>query len=120
MLIDHEKLDILYTIQPENEPNFVINILQIFISSTEENIALLESSFSDNNNDDMTRAAHTIKSSSANIGARDLMDICNELETDCRLNRWHNTKKQIEDVKEEFNRVKIYLKNHILQHGRRV
>lgn len=114
MSIDHEKLDILYTIQPENEPDFVKNILHIFISSTEENIMLLEASFTNNNIDDMTRAVHTIKSSSANIGAMELMRICMEMETDCRQNRLHGIDKQIETVKAEFNRTKSYLKEQIL------
>jgi HPt (histidine-containing phosphotransfer) domain-containing protein len=114
MPIDQEKLDILYTIQPASEPDFVKNILHIFISSTEENIALLESSFANNSIDQMTRAAHTIKSSSANIGAMELMEISKELETDCRLNQRYNADKQIEVVKAEFDRVKNYITKHIL------
>lgn len=114
MPIDREKLDILYTIQPDDEPDFVKNILLIYISSTEENITLLETSFANNNNAEMTRAAHTIKSSSANIGAMELMDICKEIESDCRINQLQNIDKQIEIVKVEFDRAKTYLREHIL------
>lgn len=114
MPIDHEKLNILYTIQPDNEPDFVKNILHIFLTSTEENIALLKSAFVTKNIDNMTRATHTMKSSSANIGAMELMNICKELETDCRLNQLHNSDKQIEIIINEFDRVQTYLRKNIL------
>lgn len=114
MPIDHEQLNILYSIQPDNEPDFVKNILQIYLTSTEENIALLESGYRQDDLELMTRAAHTIKSSSANIGATKLTNICRELENTCRMSAESLSAVKIDVIKSEFKRVETYLNKHIL------
>lgn len=114
MIIDKQALDALYSIQPENEPDFVSNILDIFLTSTEENIGILDSAHDTGDLDSLTRAAHTIKSSSANVGANALMAISKELENDCRSNNLALADCQIALIKVEFQKVKTYLNEQLL------
>ena len=108
MPIDQNIFNILRTIQPESEPNFLDRLIDLFLSSAQDNITQLQQSFKDNDIELLTRAAHTLKSSSGNIGAMELMKVCAELEVDCREDNLTRCSQQVTAIAREFERVKVY------------
>jgi HPt (histidine-containing phosphotransfer) domain-containing protein len=111
MPIDDIALENLRRLGSDKEPNFLQRIIKIYLSSTKENLEKMIKAFTSNDIDLLTRTAHTIKSSSGNVGAMTLMKHCDELEMNCRHNRLDNTDKLIESISKDFLDVKTYLEN---------
>ncbi len=58
-------------------------------------------------------SAHSLKSSSANVGAMRLSEVCKELEMDCKDKKYNNAPDLISAVETEFVRVKDTLRQEI-------
>jgi len=58
----------------------------------------------------LRRAAHTLKSNSADFGALELCDLCKELEARAKNEDLANAELLVEDIIEQYNRVVIALK----------
>ena len=57
----------------------------------------------------LDRAAHTLKSSSATIGARDLSALCQRLEADARGGPVADAGARVEEIAAAFERVRVEL-----------
>lgn len=58
----------------------------------------------------LLRSAHTLKSSSTNIGALDFAARCREIETATRAGQPEQVDEQIQTLRPEFNRVEAALR----------
>jgi len=114
MHIDTDVLNTLYSFQPDDEPDFVSDIIRIYLQSANNNIAAMKDALLHNHTDQLMRASHTLKSSSANVGATALMEMCKELEQDCRRGHPCYASKQVENICAEYAEVSAYLTQRFL------
>jgi len=110
MSIDQSALNILRTIQPDGERHFLRRIITLYMSSTQDSIDKLTSALNVDDIVQLIRPAHSMKSSSANIGAMQLMKSCEKLEFDSRQGRFNQNRQQIENVIKEYQRVVSFFK----------
>ena len=89
--VDHNVLSALRNLQMEGKPDILERIIRAYIASSESLIAQLRYALVGNNLEALQNAAHSFKSSSANVGAIALSEICEELEMNCRKNTLGNT-----------------------------
>ena len=85
----HEVLDAsviqgLRELGGEDDPGLLLELVQLFLSDAPQRMREIESGLAQGDWKLLERAAHTLKSASANIGALGLSAICRELEAGAR------------------------------------
>lgn len=83
-LIDAEAIENLRALNPDDGDSFLRDIVGIFLEDTPLRIAELRESFAAGDQARFTRAAHSIKGSSSNLGATQLRAISEKLEHQSR------------------------------------
>ncbi len=114
-VIDPKALQTINELQIEGEPSLLLDILEAYLSGAETKIDQLRDDPSNLTLKNLQMIAHFLKSSSANVGAMRLSEICKEVELECRNNTIDNIEEQIIKIESEFNAVKSALKIEISQ-----
>ncbi|MCF3651953.1 Hpt domain-containing protein [Synoicihabitans lomoniglobus] len=84
-IIDQEAIENLRALDDgDGEDSFLKEVIEIFVSDTPERINELRTSFAADDQVTFTRAAHSIKGSSSNVGAIILGRLAKDLEADSR------------------------------------
>ncbi|MGI9507127.1 MAG: response regulator [Geminicoccaceae bacterium] len=78
--LDLTPIEALRSLDPSGERNIVQRAITKFISYSDELLARLTSAVGESDGEEISRIAHSLKSSSANLGATDLARQCSELE----------------------------------------
>jgi two-component system, sensor histidine kinase and response regulator len=81
---------------------FLKKIVSIYFRDTPNHIFEIENGIQEKNPDKILQAAHSLKSTSANIGAMTLSDICQELESNARLKMIDGAASQLARIKSEY------------------
>lgn len=103
-VIDPEAIENLRALNPGDNDEFLREITGIFLQDTPQRIAELDESLTSGDVSRFTRAAHSIKGSSANLGAMALRAAAEKLEHESRSKGLGNVTPLIEQVKAEFSR----------------
>lgn len=84
-IIDPEAIENLRMLGDEDgDDSFLREVIEIFVSDTPVRLAELGSSLAASDQTTFTRAAHSIKGSSSNVGAVQLCALAKQLENDSR------------------------------------
>jgi HPt (histidine-containing phosphotransfer) domain-containing protein len=78
--IDLDVLESLKSLQQPDEPDFVTELIDLFLSDTASHLGALRTAVADGDFTEVGRVAHLMKGSSGNIGAVRLAEIFRELE----------------------------------------
>ena len=106
LAIDQSILRNLQNLQVEGESNIVKNIIEAYLKGSQPLIAQLQEVLTTNDIKQLQQTAHSLKSSSANLGAMHLSSMCMELEVKCRKGDLDNIGKFVAAIEMEFPRVK--------------
>jgi len=108
--IDPDAINSLRELNPGDKGEFLREIVSIYIEDTPKRLADLRSCLASGDAGGFTRAAHTIKGSSANVGAQVLKGIAERLETLSRKEGLGGVSGLIDSCEAEFERVKAELR----------
>ena len=108
-VIDPEALENLRALNPDDNDAFLREIAGIFLEDTPQRIAELEQSFAAGDVPKFTRAAHSIKGSSSNLGAMTLRAAAEKLEHHAKTTGLAGSEPLVADVKAEFVRTQAEL-----------
>ena len=86
-IIDSTAIRTLRELCPRDNDAFLRELLGMFMQDTPLRIAEMEESLKSNDATRFKRAAHSIKGSSANIGAVELKEVAGRLESDIRYRK---------------------------------
>jgi len=86
-------------------------ILCDFIEPATSNVGEIETGFNDRSADGVAMAAHKLKSSSRSIGANELADLCQTLETAGKAEDWEEIDKAAPHLPNIFQKVVEYIEN---------
>ncbi len=111
--IDLSVLSGLRDLQIEGKPDIMEKIIRVYLSSTEPIIEKLKKSAAKEDMEELQSVAHSLKSSSANVGALKLSEICKDLEMACRNKTLEKKTDLVEAVESEFFQVKHDLNSYI-------
>lgn len=78
--IDHQLLEVIRAMQPPGMPNILNQVIDIYLESSATLIEFIGLSVSKQDIDSLFDAAHSLKSSSANLGATHVASTCKQLE----------------------------------------
>lgn len=84
--IDLSQLAALREIQQPGQPDFVTELIDLFLNETDSQLKSLREAVVNNDAVELRRLAHLLKGSSANIGARTMAALYEEMEGENRTN----------------------------------
>lgn len=106
-VVDAAALDSIRALDPNGGNEFLQRIIALYLSSAESLLQALEQAWAKGDLDGIRAAAHTLKSSSDQIGAHGLAALCREVENEARSLRYNvsgampaRIKKQLAGVRE--------------------
>ena len=79
-LVDEKVLEGLRELQAEGEPDFLTELIDIYLEDAARLVEEMKSALAGGHGGTASRAAHTLKSSSGNMGAHTLSRMCLDLE----------------------------------------
>ncbi len=88
---------------------FLAELIDSYLENTRSLLQELHTSFAQQNFDALLRTAHTLKSSSAVIGAEDLSSLCRELETNLRNKNYEDLDIAVSKIADEYINVQSEL-----------
>ena len=78
--IDPEAIEQLRFLEDEDQPNVVAELVMLFVEHTPPKITAIREGIAQGDADAVKRAAHSLKGSSANVGATGMQDVCDQIE----------------------------------------
>jgi HPt (histidine-containing phosphotransfer) domain-containing protein len=108
--IDQDAIANLRELNPGDGGEFLREIIGIYVEDTPKRIADLKACLASGDVTTFTRAAHTVKGSSANVGAQVLKAIAERLEHISRKDGLGSVAPLIADCEAEFGRVTVELR----------
>jgi histidine phosphotransfer protein HptB len=108
-VIDAQSIENLRALNPDDNDEFLREIAGIFFEDTPHRITELEESLAAGDLSKFTRAAHSIKGSSSNLGAMALRYAAEQLEQHARVHGLGNVTALLTGVKAEFDRAQVTL-----------
>ncbi len=103
--VDVSVLDALLVLQAPGSPDIRERVIGLYLQHTPGQIRELRAALDRNDPSAMMRAAHTMKSSSANVGAGPLAELCRDLESRLRQRDSEDAEPRIEAIEAEYIRV---------------
>jgi HPt (histidine-containing phosphotransfer) domain-containing protein len=103
-VIDPQAIENLRSLNPDDGDEFLREITGIFLEDTPLRIVELEESLASGDAAKFTRAAHSIKGSSANLGAMALRAVAEALEHQARKEGLAGVAPHLTSIKDEFTR----------------
>jgi signal transduction histidine kinase/CheY-like chemotaxis protein len=111
--IDQSVLDIIRDMEDEDDPHMLAEIIGLYLGKASELLQALQTAVANKDAEALRIAAHTLKSSSANVGARMLADLCRELEEAGRSGSLDNSATKLSLLFDEYGRVDAALSEEI-------
>jgi len=103
-VIDLQAVENLRSLNPGDNDEFLRELVGIYLEDTPQRIAELDSSLAAGDTQTFVRAAHSIKGSSANLGAAALRSVAEKLESQARSAGLGDVAGLVALVKSEFAR----------------
>ncbi|MFQ5857786.1 MAG: Hpt domain-containing protein, partial [Anaerolineae bacterium] len=107
--IDREVLAQFTEMMGEDAPALVAELIDVFLEDTPRLVAALREGVVAGDVGAVERAAHTMKSSSASLGAMTLSTLCKELEAIGRAGALDGAAERVAQIETEYERVRIAL-----------
>ncbi|MCC8999403.1 MAG: response regulator, partial [Candidatus Contendobacter sp.] len=109
-VLDPAALTALRALQTARKPDFLARIIGLYLKSAPQLMDAIETAYADDHRELLLRSAHTLKSSSATVGALDFAACCRVIETAARAGQPAQADAQIQTLRLEFNRVDAALR----------
>lgn len=110
--IDQSALDAIKSLQRPGKPDILARIVNMYIEKSPELITAIEEGVAANDCDKVKMAAHTLKSSSAYVGASTLAEVCNQVEAKAANDELNSVGDDIQNITSGFTSVVEQIKQY--------
>ncbi|HIQ36819.1 MAG TPA: response regulator [Desulfocapsa sulfexigens] len=114
IVLDTSVLNTIKTLQIADEPDLLSEVITTFLAATDKILNELNSALQQHETTTIKRHAHTLKSSSAGVGALSLSDVSRSLEYSCETNSSELNKELVSKIEAEYNLVKTALEKEVV------
>jgi HPt (histidine-containing phosphotransfer) domain-containing protein len=104
-ILDPAVVDSLRQLTPPGEPDVLSEVLRLFLDEVPRRVDKLKAAWRDGDAVALQRAAHSLKGSSGNIGARHMFDICKQLDERARAGDFNGARHLLDSLEDEYGRV---------------
>jgi two-component system sensor histidine kinase/response regulator len=112
-ILDARALEHIRTLQRPGAPDFLEKVVHLFFASAPQLLETLRDAAHLDDHAALQRGAHTLKSSSASLGASKLAEQCKELETMARAGASEGATARVGAIEAEYARVTTALRSEI-------
>jgi signal transduction histidine kinase/CheY-like chemotaxis protein len=109
--VDSTVLDKIAALKPDQPEALVAKVIKLFLDTLEESLEQLSDPSLEIDN--IRKLAHTLKSSSANVGAHHLADLCKQLEQVAISEARASIPELVAEIESESCQVKRYFNEHV-------
>ena len=110
--IDESALNAIRSLQRPGKPDILARIVNMYIEKSPELISAIEEGVAANDCDKVKMAAHTLKSSSAYVGASTLAEVCSRVESSAANDNLGEAAEDIQKISHGFNSVVSQIKQY--------
>lgn len=104
--LDQRALDQIRAIQRPGSPDLLGKIIDLYLENSPGSLRQIRDAVAGQDGDALRQAAHSLKSSSANLGATELAAICKELEQRGRERRLENAAELLRELEIHYARAR--------------
>ena len=115
-VLDESVIDALRQLTPPGEPDILAEILKLFLDDVPVRIERLRNAAAMGNIQEVHRSAHSLKGSAGNIGARDLYEVCRQIDERGKAGDLAGAAALVDALKVEFARVETEI-HRLLKSG---
>jgi len=116
--IDPKKIEELKELVDEDDPDFLIELLEDYMDNSEENLKAIRYAIQAKDTVTVVRTAHTLKGASSNIGAVNMTELSDQLEHLGRGKTLEGAVELIDQLEVEFVEVKCELEKETARAGK--
>jgi HPt (histidine-containing phosphotransfer) domain-containing protein len=111
--IDQKALDMIASLQPPGEGSVLAKVVALYLDGSAKLMKSIRESAEGSDAEALHRAAHTLKSSSAYLGAATLSGMCKELEIMGRDKSLEGTEPRVAALEREYRKVSAFLRKRL-------
>jgi HPt (histidine-containing phosphotransfer) domain-containing protein len=104
--LDESAIAVLQTLESNGSPGLVARVIETYLKTSPGMIDSLRQAVVSEDSETIERSAHSLKSSSATLGALDLAGLCKELEQIGREGATEQSAEVFTNLENEFDRVR--------------
>jgi HPt (histidine-containing phosphotransfer) domain-containing protein len=108
-LLDPAALENLRALRMEGEPDPFAELVQLFINDTPTRIEQIQTAINNSSGPDLKAAAHSLKGSASNLGARTMAASCATIMQHARNNEFAAAAELLKSIETDFAKVKVAL-----------
>jgi CheY-like chemotaxis protein len=112
-VFDEKQINALHQLNGDDKKNFLNDLVEVYLSDTSQRIAALYEAVKNNEAQSIQFIAHSLKSSSAAIGAIKLTALAKELDTRIRAGATEGVTEILPLLAVEYRRLKLVLETYI-------
>lgn len=109
-VLDLDVVDRLRQLTPPGEPDVLTEILHLFLDDVPRRIETLRAALGAGDAVAVQRAAHSLKGSSGNIGARAMYDVCRQLDDGAKAGDLARLQPLVDRLVSEYARVEAEIR----------
>jgi len=109
-VLDEGVLETLRALGGDDDPELFNEVIALYLDDAAQHVVTLRSAIEQHDVRLLERTAHTLKSSSANVGAMTFSKLCLELEQAARETRLESTPSLVEAAERQFSLVRDALR----------
>jgi CheY-like chemotaxis protein len=113
--VDQGVLDGLREMQPDGEPDFLAELVEIFAEDASARLESLQKALDAGDANSFAKTAHILKGSSGNLGASRMTRVAAQLETLGRSGNLKSAEDLLEQLRHEFEKVNAELSASLLE-----
>jgi len=107
--LDYAALKNIRALQREGAPDIVARVVSQYLEDAPRLLYAMREAVPTGNMGELRTAAHSLKSSSANVGANRLAELCKHIEMKARQNTIDRINTEVDNVEMEFERARAAL-----------
>jgi CheY-like chemotaxis protein len=116
--LDRTVLEQYRELDPDGSLSLAVEIGQIFLESSDALFERMTSAQALNDAESMKQAAHSLKSSCANVGGMTLAQHLNEIESLAKAGQMNETASRMQQISQEFDQLKLELREFLALTGK--
>jgi len=115
-VLDHAVLEELLSFADDGDPELLVDLIQMFLEDSPSKVEAVTDGLAVGDFDKAERAAHSLKGSSGNLGARLVQDVCEQLQLSTRNHELDTSRELAPKLAEYYTAAASELRKVLAQH----
>ena len=110
-VLDQAVLEELLSLTEEGDPELLLDLIRMFLDDSPSKVSAIEEGLDKGDFEKAERAAHSLKGSSGNLGARTVQDICERLQATTRNHELDRSRRLTPHLAEHYLKAEAALRD---------